>query len=53
MIKKKKKRHSVRDTPEFKELAKELREQVPDKKKHLQEMLDEIIVDKTDKTDNR
>ena len=34
----------------FKELAKELKKQVPDKKKRLQEMLDEIIDDKTDKT---
>jgi len=53
MIKKKRKKRSIRDTPEFKELAKELRQQVPDKKKYLQEMLDEIIVEATDKTDNR
>jgi hypothetical protein len=32
MIKKKKKKPSIRDTPQFKELAKELRQQVPDKK---------------------
>ncbi len=51
MIKKKRKKSSIRDTPEFKELAKELRQQVPDKKKHLQEMLDEIIVETTDKTE--
>ena len=51
MIKRKKKRSSVRDTEEFKELAKELRKQVPDKKKHLQEILDKIIEDKTDKTE--
>ncbi len=50
MIKKKKKRHSVTETEEFKELAKELRKQVPDKKKRLQEMLDEIIESKTDNT---
>ena len=50
MIKKKKKRHSIRETEEFKALAKELREQVPDKKKRLQEMLDEIIDVKTDNT---
>ena len=46
----KKKRHSVTETEEFKELAKELRKQVPDKKKRLQEMLDEIIESKTDNT---
>ena len=51
MIKKKKKKPSIRDTPQFKELAKELRQQVPNEKKHLQEMLDEIIVDKPDKTE--
>ncbi len=50
MIKKKKKRHSVTETEEFKELAKELRKQVPDKKKRLQEMLDKIIESKTDNT---
>jgi ClpP class serine protease len=50
MIKKKKKRHSVTETEEFKELARELRKQVPDKKKRLQEMLDEIIESKTDNT---
>jgi len=50
MIEKKKKRHSVTETEEFKELAKELRKQVPDKKKRLQEMLDEIIESKTDNT---
>jgi len=50
MIKKKKKRHSIRETEEFKELAKELREQVPDRKKRLQEMLDEIIDAKPDNT---
>ena len=48
MIKKKKKRHSIRETEEFKALAKELREHVPDKKKRLQEMLDEIIDAKPD-----
>ena len=53
MIKKKKKKPSIRDTPEFIQLAKDLREQVPDKKKHLQEMLDEIISEKTVKTDER
>ena len=53
MIKKKKKKPSIRDTPEFIQLAKDLREQVPDKKKHLQEMLDEIIADKTDKTEEK
>jgi hypothetical protein len=51
MIKRKKKKHSVTETQEFKELAKELRKQVPDKKKRLQEMLDEIIDEKTDKTE--
>ena len=51
MIKKKKKRNSVTGTEEFKELAKKLRKQVPDKQKHLQEMFDEIIDDKTDKTE--
>ena len=51
MIKRKRKKPSIRDTPQFKELAKELRQQVPDKKKHLQEMLDEIIVETTDKTE--
>jgi len=50
MIKKKKKRHSIRETQECKALAKELREQVPDKKKRLQEMLDEIIDAKPDNT---
>jgi hypothetical protein len=50
MIKKKNKRHSIRETEEFKALAKELREQVPDKKKRLQEMLDEIIDAKPDNT---
>ena len=53
MIKKKKKKHSVTDTAEFKDLAKHLRRQVPDKKKRLQEMLDEIISDKTDKTEEK
>ena len=53
MIKKKKKNHSVTDTEEFKELVRDLRRQVPDKKKHLQEMLDEIISDKTAKTEER
>ncbi len=48
MIKKKKKRHSISETDEFKALAKELREQVPDKKKRLQEMLDEIIDGRSD-----
>ena len=51
MIKKKKKKHSVTDTEEFKELVRELRKQIPDKKKRLQEMLDEIISEKTAKTD--
>ena len=51
MIKRKRIKPSIRDTPEFKELAKELRQQVPDKKKHLQEMLDDIIVGKSDKTE--
>lgn len=51
MIKKKKKKHSVTDTEEFKELVRELRKQVPDEKKHLQEMLDKIISEKTAKTD--
>ena len=51
MIKRKKKKPSIRDTPEFKELAKELRQQDPEKKKHLQEMLDKIIVETTDKTE--
>ena len=50
MIKKKKKRHSIRETEEFKALAKELREQIPDKKKRLQEMLDEIIDAKPNST---
>ncbi|MFH0957656.1 MAG: hypothetical protein V1897_03045 [Pseudomonadota bacterium] len=50
MIKKKKKRHSVTETEAFKELAKDLRRQVPDKKKRLQEMLDEIIDAKPDNT---
>ena len=50
MIKKKKKRHSIRETEEFKALAKELREHVPDKKKRLQEMLDEILDAKPDNT---
>lgn len=45
MFKKKKKKSPVRETPEFKELAKELRQQVPDEKKQLQKMLDEIIED--------
>jgi hypothetical protein len=53
MIKKKKKKHSVTETEGFKELARELRKQVPDNKKHLQEMLDEIISDKTDKTEEK
>ena len=53
MIKKKKMRHSVTETEEFKELARELRRQVPDEKKRLQEMLDEIISEKTVKTDER
>ena len=53
MIKKKKKKHSVTDTEEFKELVRELRKQIPDKKKRLQEMLDEIISEKTAKTDER
>jgi hypothetical protein len=53
MIKKKKKKHSVTDTAEFKELVRDLRKQVPDKKKHLQEMLDEIIADKPDKTEEK
>ncbi len=51
--KKKKKKHSVTETEEFKELARDLRKQVPDKKKRLQEMLDDIISDKTAKTDKR
>ena len=51
MVKKKKKKHSVTETEEFKELVRELRKQVPDEKKHLQEMLDEIISDRTVKTD--
>ena len=51
MRKKKKKKHSVTETEEFKELVRELRKQVPDEKKHLQEMLDEIISDRTVKTD--
>ena len=53
MIKKKKERHSVTETEEFKELVRELRRQVPDEKKRLQEMLDEIISEKTVKTDER
>ena len=53
MMKKKKKKHSVTETEEFKELVRELRKQVPDEKKHLQEMLDEIISEKTAKTDER
>jgi len=53
MIKKKKKKHSVTDTEEFKELVRELRKQVPDKKKRLQEILDKIISEKTAKTDER
>ena len=53
MIKKKKKKHSVTETEEFKELVRELRKQVPDEKKHLQKMLDEIISEKTAKTDER
>ena len=53
MIKNKKERHSVTETEEFKELVRELRKQVPDEKKHLQEMLDEIISEKTAKTDER
>jgi len=36
-----------------KELIRELRKQVPDEKKHLQDMLDEIISEKTVKTDER
>ena len=53
MMKKKKKKHSVTETEEFKELVRDLRKQVPDEKKHLQEMLDEIISEKTAKTDER
>jgi ClpP class serine protease len=53
MIKKKKKKDSVTETEEFKELIRELRKQVPDEKKHLQDMLDEIISEKTVKTDER
>ena len=53
MIKKKKKKHSVTDTEEFKELVRELRKQVPDKKKRLQEILDKIISEKTAKTEER
>ena len=53
MMKKKKKKHSVTQTEEFKELVRDLRKQVPDEKKHLQEMLDEIISDRTVKTDER
>ncbi len=49
MLRKKKKKASVRDTEEFKELARELRQQVPDSKKNLQEMLDEIILDESAK----
>ena len=53
MIKKKKKKHSVTETEDFKELVRDLRKQVPYKHKHLQEMLDEIIQDKTDKTEEK
>ena len=53
MIKKKKKKDSVTETEEFKELIRELRKQVPDEKKDLQDMLDEIISEKTVKTDER
>jgi hypothetical protein len=53
MIKKKKKKHSVTETEEFKELVRDLRKQVPDEKKRLQEMLDEIISDKTAKTEEK
>jgi hypothetical protein len=34
------------------QLAKELRKQVPDKKEHLQALLDEELLDKTDQTGN-
>jgi hypothetical protein len=53
MIKKKKKKHSVTETEEFKELVRDLRKQVPDKKKRLQQMLDEIISEKTDKMEEK
>ncbi|MGC8603763.1 MAG: hypothetical protein ACP5VS_08760 [Desulfomonilaceae bacterium] len=53
MIRKKKKKPSVRDTEEFKELIKDLRKQVPDEKQHLQERLDNVISETTDTTDNR
>ncbi len=45
MIRKKKKKSSVRETEGFKELVKDLRKQVPDKQKHLQEALDEVIAE--------
>lgn len=53
MKRKQKKRPSVRETPEFQELAKELRKQVPDRQKKLQDLLDEVIGEKNDNPDEK
>jgi hypothetical protein len=53
MKRKQRNRRSVRDTPEFKDLIKELRKQVPDDKSKLREMLDEVIKEDIPKPDEK
>ena len=53
MIKKRKKLRPIKETEAFKELVKELRKQTPVSKVRLIGILDEIIDEKTDKTEEQ